>query len=242
MATRSEIRAAVRFYSLKKRDIERLVELLRRAKIDAAERTLQALIDQLGLQMQVRLRSRLLVPLGLEARYHARRIARQFNEDLAVYAARHRLLSKKDLRRTLAAWADNRNRQRAPIIAVTEAYSAHADALLGGFLELGLEADAEFDFGGHPEDDPPDCAICKALVATSPHPLRRVVQIGVPHPNCRQLWHARDRDRLIAHLVDIGLTELGNRSGGIANRRTLIDRAGGRQQAAEAIRSGRLPR
>jgi hypothetical protein len=128
------------------------------------------------------------------------------------------------------------------VIAVTEMYWAHADALMAGFMEAGL-GDAQFDFGGHPElgDEPPECAICAALEATNPHPLREVIRIGCPHPNCRQGWHARNLEVLMLALQSQDV-QLGARVAGIVGKPSLIARAGNRRKAAAAILSGRIPR
>lgn len=220
-----------------------LRDRLAASKLSVYERTLLDLAQQIGITARVDVSPNVKVALAVEAGNHARSIARTFNNDLVDYAFRFgRQLDESELRSTLRAWVDNRNAQRAPIIAVTETYTAYADALMAGFIEAGL-GDMLFDFGGHPElgDEPPECAICAALEAKSPWPAKVVVRIGVPHINCRQNWHPRDVEKAIELLSDKNV-QLGARTAGIVGRRTLIDRAGGRRQAAKAILAGRVPR
>jgi hypothetical protein len=243
VADRNAIRRAVRPYALKRVDVKALRERLLTAKLAVYERTLQDLAQQFGITTPIKVSEQVRVALGVEAGNHARSIAKTFNNDLAAYAFRFGgALQEWELRMTLAAWVDNRNAQRAPIIAVTETYGVYADALMAGFMEAGLE-DALFDFGGHPElgDLPPECVICAALETKSPHPLKTVIRIGIPHPNCRQNWHARDVDALLEQLQDRSV-QLGAHTAGIVGRPSLITRAGGRRQAAKAILSGRIPR
>jgi hypothetical protein len=238
VATSSQVRTAARKYAQKKRDIDRLTDLLIRTRLEVYERTLRDVVDQLGADRDVQLSPRVRAQLNIEARRHARLIARNFNDALAEYAVRVGPgLSDQELRRTLALWAENRNQRHAPLIAVTEAWGPHADATMAAFLELGLD-DARFDFGGHPDDSPPACDICQALVDTNPHPLTRVLQIGVPHPQCEQRWRVRGKPRV----ASTGDEPLGQRVAGVIGRDTLIQRAGSREAAVRAIRSGSFPR
>ena len=243
MADRNTIRRAVRSFALKRADVDALKDRLTDAKIRVYEETLRDLANQLGLTQPIELSPNVKLALGIEAGNHARSIVKTFNDDLVAEAFRWGpALEDHDLRLTLSAWVDNRNRQRAPIIAVTETYGPYADALMAGFTEAGL-VDAEFDFGGHPElgDEPPECSICIALAQTSPHPLKTVVKIGTPHPHCRQNWHPRDVAKLIKQLTNKDV-QLGAATAGIVGRTSLITRAGSRQAAVDAIRSGRIPR
>lgn len=220
---------------MKKREVDALAARLRTAKVDAYRQTLHRLAQDMGSLATVELSPEVLADLGIEARQHAVTISRSFNRDLATYARRITPgLDKQDLRSSLRAWVENRNSSRAPVIAVTEVYGPHADATVAFFKELGLD-DATFDFGGHPEDDPPECEICAALVATNPHPLREVARIGTPHPNCRQNWHPRVEASQVP-----GHVELGQVLGGIVGTKMLVQRAGSRAAAADMITNGDL--
>lgn len=243
MADRNTIRRVVREFSLKRVDAIALRDRLTESKIRVYEETLRDLANQIGITTPPEIQPAVKLALGIESGNHARSITDTFNHDLAEYAFRFgRQLDEDELRDTLSAWVDNRNAQRAPIIATTEMYWAHADALMAGFMEAGL-GDAEFDFGGHPElgDEPPECDICAALEETNPHPLREVIRIGTPHPNCRQRWHARHLEVLVLALKSHDV-QLGARVAGIVGKPSLISRAGTRAQAAKAIRSRRIPR
>lgn len=228
---------------MKKADVQALRDRLLASKINVYEKTLFDLAQQIGIGVRVDVSPDVRVALGIEAGNHSRSIAQTFNNDLVDYAFRFgRQLDENELRNSLRAWVENRNAQRAPIIAVTETYAAYADALMAGFLEAGLD-DLMFDFGGHPElgDEPPECIICAALEAKGPWSLATVIRIGSPHPNCRQQWRPRDLEKAIELLTD-KTVQLGAKPAGIVGRRTLIDRAGGRRQAAKAILAGRIPR
>jgi hypothetical protein len=235
VATHSETRAAVRFFGMGRRDTQALAERLREAKIATYTETLHRQAQQLGSLATVDLSPQVLGDLGIEATQHAQSIARTFNRDLARYAARISSgIDKQDLRSSLRAWSENRNMQRAPVIAATEVYGPHADATMAFFMELGL-LDSEFDFGGHPEDDPPVCEICAALVATNPHPLKEVIRIGTPHPRCAQNWHwLGDSSQVPGHV------EVGGQTAGIVGGKMLVQRAGSRAAAVEQIISGAL--
>jgi hypothetical protein len=243
VADRNAIRRVIREFAMKKADVEALRDRLRDAKITVYEQTLIDLSRKLGITTAIDVSPDVKLALAIEAGNHARSIGETFNNDLVEYAFRFgRALDEDELRWSLQAWVENRNAQRAPLIAVTETYGPYADALMAGFIAAGLE-DAEFDFGGHPElgDSPPECAICAELEKNGPWPVKTVIRIGTPHPACRQNWHPRDLEKLVEQLRDKNV-QLGAQLAGIVGRRTLIDRAGGRRQAAQAIRSGRLPR
>ena len=243
MADRNTTRRLVRELALKRADVARIKESLTTTKETVYESTLQDLAQRLGIVVPPKVSAQVKLALAIESGNHARSIADTFNRDLAHYAFQvGRELDDDELRRTLRAWAENRDAQRAPVIAITETAYPYADALMAGFMEAGL-GDALFDFGGRPEagDEPPQCAICAALQETSPHPLRRVIRIGNPHPGCRQNWHPRDLAKLVEQLVDRNV-QLGARPAGIIGRPSLIHRAGNRARAVKAIRSGRIPR
>lgn len=243
MADRNTIRRVVREFSLKRADAIALRDRLTDSKTRVYEATLKDLAEQIGLTITPEVQPAVKLALAVESGNHARSIVDTFNHDLAEYAFRFgRQLDEDQLRDTLKAWVENRNAQRAPIIAVTEMYAAHADALMSGFMEAGL-GDALFDFGGHPElgDEPPECIICAALEETNPHPLREVIRIGSPHPNCRQTWHARHME-VLALALKSQEVQLGAKTAGIVGKPSLIARAGSRKKAAAAILSRRLPR
>lgn len=173
--------------------------------------------------------------LQAEARDHAERIAESYNDDLSAHAGEEADAKSDEVRSRLRTWAISRQRKRAKPTAITEAYSAHADATLSTFLDLGLPEDVTFDFGGHPElgDAEPVCDICTALIVRNPWTLADVVRIGNPHIACRQQWHIRNLEQrdLPPELPDLGQT-----LAGVVGNETLLSRHGNhRDEAVEFI-------
>ncbi len=134
----------------------------------------------------------ILLALKREAIEHAGYVVDTYNADLEKFLQRNGDLPREQLLATYDAWSADRADARAETIAVTEAYSAHADATIA-FYEAQGEG-GEYDFGAHPEDDAPSCEVCAVLEATNPHPVARVLAVGAPHINCRQQWRRRDVD------------------------------------------------
>lgn len=130
--------------------------------------------------------------LKREAIAHAGYVVETYNADLERFLARNGDLPREQLLATYDAWSADRADARAETIAVTEAYSAHADATIAFYEAQG--AGGEYDFGAHPADDAPACEVCAVLEATNPHPVARVLAVGMPHINCRQNWRRRDVD------------------------------------------------
>lgn len=130
----------------------------------------------------------ILVALKRESIEHAGMVVDTFNRDLGEFLQRNSDLERDRLLDAYEQWAEARADSKAETVAVTEAYSAAADATMAFYAANADQAEPLFDFGGHGDDDA-QCAICQALVQTSPHPLARVVDVGSPHINCRQDWH-----------------------------------------------------
>lgn len=234
MATKREIERAARRLAMGPPAVEELTEKLTASKRRVYRRTLLELATFFGYDVaRPGLSDAVESALRDEARDHARSIARTYNRELAAAAQRMGpALPADELDAQLQRWARGRQRRRAPLIAVTEAYGPHADATLAFFREVGLD-EVLLQFGGHPElgDAPPACAICQAIVATNPHTLAEAAQIGTPHPNCRQSWHpARYEQRDLPATIDVG-----NITGGIVGTESLLTRAGGRDEAAEFV-------
>lgn len=169
--------------------------------------------------------------LQAEARDHAERIAANYNYDLRAQAEERSGIRSDDVEPQLRTWAVSRQRKRARPTAITEAYSAHADATLSAFLDLGLPEDVTFDFGGHPElgDAEPVCDICTALIVRNPWTLADVVRIGNPHVACRQQWHIRGLEQ---RDLPAELPVLGQTLAGVVGGETLLSRVGNKRDAA----------
>jgi hypothetical protein len=222
---------------MKEADIEELAAKLYNAKRRVYRRSLLELARRLGYEIERPELSEVVDgALVREARDHAERIARTYNRDLGRAGTQRKQLPNSEVEPELRKWANARQRKRARPTAITEAYTAHADATLSAFIDLG-QPDVTFDFGGHPElgDAPPACDICAALIARNPWSLAEVVQIGNPHPGCRQDWHPNEYDqRALPPPFDV---ELGQTLGGIIGTDPLISRAGGRAEAVEFVAS-----
>jgi hypothetical protein len=231
MASKRAIAAAVRRLRMDGADAERLAEKLLLTKRRVYRRTLLELASRLGYATDLPLLSRkVLAGLQAEAEDHANRIVATFNADLERHAEEVAKLPDSKVMGELSRWANARQRKRAKPIAITEAYSAHADAVVSLYRDLGLPDDTLFDFGGRTGDSPPECPICVELYRRGPWTLHQVVQIGTPHPQCRQSWHLHAQEQLPPQLPD-----LGGGLGGIVGKETLITRAGDRDAAAKFV-------
>lgn len=217
-------------------DVNRIADKLLVTKRRVYRRTLRELARRLGYRDQglPKLSDEVLSGLKAEADDHARRIVDTYNGDLEQQASQVADLPNEKVEPTLTTWRNARQRKRARPIAITEAYTAHADATMSGFLDLGLPEDTLFDFGGHPElgDAAPECPICVALIQRNPWSLADVVRIGNPHPGCRQMWHLNTLDQrdLPPELPDLGQT-----LAGVVGRESLITRAGDRDAAVQFV-------
>jgi hypothetical protein len=238
-ATDAGRRRAIRALSMSEGDVSELSAKLHVAKRRVYRRTLLELARQLGYDIpRPALEERISDAIEAEARDHAERIADHYNADLARKAAELApALAQPELEAALRSWARLRQRRRAQATAITEAYSAHADAVLGFARDLGIEA--EFDFGTHPDDQAPVCEICIELVAGNPWPLEAVAAIGTPHIGCRQSWQIRvDQRELPPELPPLGQT-----LGGIVGGEGLLARhRNDREAAAAEVRDRREAR
>lgn len=235
MASKRAIQRAARRLAMRSAAIDELTETLFASKRRVYRRTLLEHATFLGYEItRPQLSDAVERALRDEAADHARSIARTYNRELAAAAQRMgSALPESELDAQLGRWARSRQRRRAPLIAVTEAYGPHADATLAFFRETGLGDEVLLEFGGHPElgDAPPACIICQAIVATNPHTPAEAAQIGTPHPNCRQHWHlARYDQAVLPATIDVG-----NAIAGIVGAESLLTRAGGREEARDFV-------
>ncbi len=196
--------------------VETLVELLTVHGVEATD-------------ADVDLSDEILLALKGEAEDHAASVVDTYNADLDGFLDRNADLERESLLSTYDAWSSDRAEARAEVVAITEAYTASADAT-AAFYAANAQEDPEFDFGGHPElgDDDPACPTCAWLVEESPHPLARMLEVGSPHIGCRQEWHA-----LEPALPD----ELAvpTRPAGIVGKDALVTRAGSQEDAVAEL-------
>lgn len=235
MASRRAIERAVRRLAMGDEDVARLTDKLLTAKRRVYRRTLTTFAQRLGYSTGLpNLSEEVLAALEAESRDHATRMVETFNRDLALQAEKVGPLPDAKVGPTLTKWANSRQRKRAKPIAITEAYTAHADATMSAILDLGLPEGTLFDFGGHPElgDAHPVCSICKELVTHNPWTVADVVRVGNPHPGCRQLWRL---SRLEQRDLPAELPDLGQTIAGIVGKDSLITRAGDRDSATAFV-------
>lgn len=167
--------------------------------------------------------------LRADARRTARQMLLSHNRDLRKWINDNAHLPDGLLVAQGTEFARRRWQTHTRYGAQTLAYTAHADATVAFYRDANVEP--SFDFGGH-GDAPPVCRICRALVETSPHTLATVTAVGIPHPQCRQRWHARGEIE-----IDPDVRPGQARGGLLDARPSLIERQGGRRQAEEWIRS-----
>ncbi len=199
--------------------VETILELLGRHGVDASPE-------------EVEPSDEILKALADEARAHALSVVLTYNRDVHAFLDRQSDRTRDEILADYEAWADDRADARSELIAVTEAYSAATDATMAFYQANDLEP--LFDFGGHPElgDDDPACEVCAELVYTSPHPLARVLEVGSPHINCRQDWHATDEtDDVLGDEVRVPTAP-----SGIVGRDALVTRTGSHSAAVEELR------
>ena len=211
-------------------DIDALSDVLYLNKVRVYEDTLAELADLYDYEVEdLTLSQEVLDALRDEADLRAEQMTGTYNGDLAGFidAIPDDITYEHSVEAT-ELWATDRDEARSELVGITEAYSAHADATVAFFVNNGIEV--EFDFGGH-GDDHPQCVVCEALVRSNPHPAERVVEVGTPHIQCRQKWHAViEADDLPDELV------LGQGApAGILGNESLVQRAGGHTEAAEGL-------
>lgn len=232
MPVSSRLRQALRWGE---DEVDELAAEILDVKVFAYVETLSDLLLEHGVEHDRRtdidLSNSILNALVKESRLHARMIVDTFNRDLDGFLERNADLPKARLLDTYRAWAEDRTQARAELIAVTETYTAAADAELAFWQANAPEEleDPEYDFGAHaPGETPAECDVCEALERTSPHPLSRVLEIGNPHPNCRQSWRA----------VGVELAEevrLPTKPAGMVGADSLVIREGDHASAVAAI-------
>lgn len=213
-------------------DRRELANMLYEGKVAVYTATLEDLATSYGYELPdggVTLADDVLNALRDEADENAQSIVETFNAELRTFLAEHGDQPESDVLSAFETWATDHHEKRAELRAVTEAYVPYADATLAFFAENDLET--EFEFGGHGDDDP-QCVICQALEAGNPHPMSRVLEIGMPHIGCRQDWHPTiDANELPDEL------KLGGRVGGVLGSEPLRDRQGSPEAAVEFLQA-----
>lgn len=196
-ATKASVLAAFR---VKRPAIDRMARAMYEAKASEYRATLLEMLHRHGEtdRRRVVLSPEIRQALLAEAQDHAAKVARTMDGFLeAEWGRRRDSMNVPELTAHLGGYMRERGRNRAAMISDNELAPARLDAVVGFYVENGLEPD--FDFKG----PPPECPTCKRLIKTNPHPLAVVIRIGRPHLNCRHRWVARTR--AIAALREGGL-------------------------------------
>lgn len=172
-----------------------LAEALYKAKVEAYEQAVLYEAQRMGFDVtreQVRLdNAQTKSHLRKQARLHAGYIVNTHNTDLAKHLGEleqgptYPLKNRFQLAQDVDKWARERFTKRMSLITTTEAFTPLMRGTLDFYRQNGMETD--FDF--HAE--PGACAFCKRLLDTNPHPLRKVMRIGIPHPGCAHAWVPR---------------------------------------------------
>jgi hypothetical protein len=218
--------------------VEGMVEKLYAAKLAEYRTTLSSLRASYGGPARVYLSTEIRDALLAEAERDAGSVASTYNRLLDAEARRSDLRGRA-LFDHLAAYARERGRVRAPMIARSTVAPARLDATVSFFLENGVEP--EFDFVG----PAPRCVICRTLKETGPHPFKVVIAVGIPHIQCTHRWRGRvySAAKLRAAGIRPGTISAGaGPPAGIVGGESLRERLAGLpdDQVAEIIRSGEL--
>lgn len=212
-------------------DVATIADQLYETKLDVYIGTLEELAKHHGYQLDspIVLSDEIDQALYDEAQLAASQIVSTYNTDLARFVAGlPNDTAPEDALKAIEAWQNARAEAKAKVIAVDQAYDAHADATLHFYDRAGTSP--EFDFGGH-GDPAPECELCVAIKDRNPHPLDRVLEIGSPHPQCAQEWHALIGDGELPASIDLGA----GAQMGLVGQDSLLQRIGNRKRAVKAI-------
>lgn len=213
-------------------DPRELAETLYASKRRVYRRTLLELSRSLGYDLRrPQLGDAVDRSLREEADAQARSMAKSYLSDLRAAVDEHADLNDDSMRAAVETAMRSRQRKFARPAATTAAYGPYADATVGAFRDLGVNA--MFDFGGHPDDADPACQLCQVLTALSPWSLAEVIAIGTPHDACAQQWRPTRFDRRDMPTEPV----LGVTPGGVVGQKPLVRRAGSHDRAVAFVES-----
>lgn len=168
-----------------------LAETLYKLKVDAYLDSIIHEARRIGFDIDVA-RAELANPqtkshLRKQANRHAGYIVSTYNKDLAkkisdLAAEQYPLRNTFQLASDLDRWAAERFAKRVEMVAVTESFTPLMRGMIDFYRQNGIETDFIF------ESNPASCDLCKRLMATNPHPMRKVMRIGIPHIGCVHSW------------------------------------------------------
>lgn len=203
-------------------------------KLDVYIGTLEELAAQHGYELDadIVLSDEIDQALYDEAQLAASQIVTTYNRDLETFVATlPDDATPQQALDAVQAWQNERAAYKANVIGVDQAYSAHADATLHFYEAAGVAP--TFDFGGH-GDPAPECELCQALKDRNPHPLERVLEVGSPHPQCAQEWHAHIADGELPDEFQLGA----GAPAGLLGRETFLQRHGNQRDRATRVIAG----
>jgi hypothetical protein len=214
-------------------DTERLARRLYRVKAAEYRATLLALGKRYGVeQSRVVLSAEIRDALQSEATRGAEQAIATYNRLVSDFVKRKRNLPTAQLVVQLTDYMRERAEVRPRVITDAAKITPRLDAQVAFFRENGV--DPEFDFEGKA----PNCQTCRALMATSPHPIEIVLEVGNPHLGCVHRWVPRavGRAELREGGVRPGKISLGRgEPAGIVGSRPFTNREGGHVAAADRI-------
>lgn len=169
-----------------------LSEVLYKSKVDAYEQAVWNEARRMGfdvLREDVKLENaQALSQLKKQAQEHASYIINTHNKDLEKKLTgleegpKYPLKNRFQLAQDIDQWAADRFAKRAQLIARTESFTPMMLGTVDFYRQNGIETEFIFDSAEA------SCHLCKTLKATSPHPLKKVMRVGIPHPNCVHSW------------------------------------------------------
>lgn len=173
-------------------EIEDLAKALYESKVEAYETAVHAEAGRMGFEVDrgdVQLdNAQTKRHLRMQANQHARFIVNTHNKDLRKKidelqsGDQYPLKNRFQLAKEVDEWAAERFEKRSTLISRTESFTPLMRGTIDFYRQNGMETDFIFD------SDAASCDICKRLKATNPHPLRKVMRVGIPHPNCTHSW------------------------------------------------------
>lgn len=217
------------------KDEERLIRNLYERKARVYRDTLLALGQKYGEdRKQVQLSPEIRQALREEAEVHAHSTINTYNRFVAAFVEREKAKGATDaeVRRKLPAYMRARAKGRLSAIDQSGTVAARLDAQVAFFRENGIEP--LFYFRG----PTPKCKTCRALKATSPHPVAVVLEVGIPHLGCVHSWKEQ---KLTARALKRGGVKPGQitlgrgEPAGIVGSETLTRREGSHGLAADRV-------
>lgn len=183
--------ALLGLFSYQQAEQDALAETLYKLKVDAYEEAIYEEAHRMGFEVDrsavsldnAQTRSH----LRKQARRHAGFIVNTYNRDLHkklddMSQQQYPLKNRYQLAADLDRWSSGRFSKRVDMVATTESFTPLMRGTIDFYRQNGIDTDFIFD------SEPASCALCKRLEATNPHPIRKVMRLGIPHIGCVHSW------------------------------------------------------